>query len=305
MRKNTEDFELSDQFDEEGNLGSPAATDLLVVPAQIELDPDRDWLHWEVAPNQLRYASPPRNLLWDFIKLSDASPERIRAFARNWGVLELCDTHSLPADHPRRSAFSSDSKSKCRINHWLEGEKELAREPLSAWRRFAGEAKAMLNVAAALHEGEKGKRKDWEQVVWSLQLDSRVPAFKENLWWNLSVEEQKSWLAGQVTWWLRMGEVRPTLRWGRHSDDSDLGISIAFFSHGGLFGELAVQLMLAIGKSKGLAICSNCAAPYLPTRRPRADRRRYCQNCGPKAAPRDASRDRYERIRAKKKSSRR
>jgi hypothetical protein len=43
-----------------------------------------------------------------------------------------------------------------------------------------------------------------------------------------------------------------------------------------LFGALVVQLALTISRTDGLALCSGCGLSYVPSRRPRDTKRRYC-----------------------------
>jgi hypothetical protein len=50
-------------------------------------------------------------MLSRFVELSEAKPERIRDFARRWGVLSICE-HDLPASHnPPRAATRLSPKS--------------------------------------------------------------------------------------------------------------------------------------------------------------------------------------------------
>lgn len=93
-----------------------------------------------------------------------------------------------------------------------------------------------------------------------------------------------------VNWWLHVGMVRPRLLWGEQA----AGI---VFGSNSLFGHLALQLLLAIGKTEGLAVCSNCERIYAPSRQPTAGKRSYCSTCREKGvAVRDAQRDhRYRR----------
>ncbi len=62
----------------------------------------------------------------------------------------------------------------------------------------------------------------------------------------------------------------------------------------GLYGALAIQLMFNVCRTDGLAVCTSCGTPYLPSRKPRRDRNSYCAECGRKAAVRDAA-ARYRR----------
>ena len=107
-----------------------------------------------------------------------------------------------------------------------------------------------------------------------------------------------------VNGWLELGHVLPLFSWGGTGPALvTLGARVSWFNRESqaewlpnmpllqgtsLFGALAVQLLMAVSRTGGLAICSGCGAPYVPKRRPNPRRRRYCPQCGLKAAWRDA-----------------
>lgn len=95
-------------------------------------------------------------------------------------------------------------------------------------------------------------------------------------------------LAGTVNRWLAWGFVRPTFSWKN-------GSALIRMESGGwaaeaLLGALAVQLLIAVNGSGGLALCCGCGGPYLPSRRPAEGRRHYCSACRIEVAQRDAAR---------------
>ena len=104
-------------------------------------------------------------------------------------------------------------------------------------------------------------------------------------------------LSSVVQEWIRIGDVRPVMARGPTQ-----GRQVEFGSSAGgtcLFGTLACQLLFTITRVTGVAVCSACAAIYIPTRRPRPDQRRYCRSCRDGGVPqRDAQRDRQRRRRA-------
>ncbi len=87
--------------------------------------------------------------------------------------------------------------------------------------------------------------------------------------------------------WLELGRVRPfcVLR------GKTLTVRFGGGPGGGLFAALALQLLIAVTGTRGLAICTACTRPYAPKRRPNPNRRNYCQKCAHKTAVRDATRD--------------
>jgi hypothetical protein len=78
-------------------------------------------------------------MLGRFIRLAEAPPEKIREYALQWGALETCE-HDMP------------------LWHWGDARCNLVREedgwsePLSVWRFYSRNARAVLRVAAEIHE---------------------------------------------------------------------------------------------------------------------------------------------------------
>ena len=84
--------------------------------------------------------------------------------------------------------------------------------------------------------------------------------------------------------WLRFFQVRP-----RASYDPLLRrFEIRISGSPALAGALALQIMLALAGSAGIAICASCGKTFPPSRRPNPNRKSYCKSCGIKAAWRDA-----------------
>lgn len=70
------------------------------VPGAIEVK-DGDLIYWSPFPpdgKSGRFIHSGPGLLDQFLKLADATPEKIRDYARRWGVLQICQ-HGLPASH--------------------------------------------------------------------------------------------------------------------------------------------------------------------------------------------------------------
>jgi DNA-directed RNA polymerase subunit RPC12/RpoP len=221
-------------------------------------------------------------MLGRFIRLAEAPPEKIREYALQWGALETCE-HDMP------------------LWHWGDARCNLVREedgwsePLSVWRFYSRNARAVLRVAAEIHEYGHARLSTleelWEQPPGLLaELAGGWEGVKTDLeqsrtHWNmlslfLDVE------------WVRWAGIKVVFQWDKR------GPRVAL-SPPGLFGALAVQLIYAVSQSNGLLVCSNCGAPFIPTRRRDMNRRIYCTNCGRKAALRDAARRHRIKERAK------
>lgn len=242
--------------------------------------------------------SPTRKLLQDFVGLADAPDEKILCYAQKWGALGLCE-HDEPASH-NWSVPPLGARRGCWVPTLLGGG---GKEPLAAWRRFAKEARTVLDLAAQLHTRHWGKREDWRQLpsattaALALQIaktgdhhllrgEGHLTSWEEvqqitGLGRDAATEQDV--LASVTDDWLRLGNVRPVFRWKK-------GNSAIELEGDGLFGALAVQLAFAVCAGDSFAICSECGGAYIPTRKPRSDQRRFCPDCGAKAARKHGAR---------------
>ena len=110
-------------------------------------------------------------------------------------------------------------------------------------------------------------------------------------WWNRSRRADQRVLVDLVNFWLQIGGIQPRFRWGADAP-------VVFLGTPCLIGARAVQLLLAISRTDGLAICSACALPYIPTKQRAPNRRRYCPTCRAAGLPlRDAQRAHRTRVR--------
>lgn len=152
------------------------------------------------------------------------------------------------------------------------------REAVDLWRHRAAEAKALLRIGAQLHDEKLAAQADW------------AAAFPDQHPLPEHLAEQRARLADRVSAWLDEGKVQPRFSWVGPAPRLQ-------FSSPHLLGALAVLLMELVSRRETVVICMSCGRPYLPSRRPRADHRHYCPDCGAKAARRDAKRE--ERRKAK------
>jgi len=234
-------------------------TPALLIPARLELVDgclQWDWFDEGVGPREIqqnRHREPLRN----FIALAEAEEKAILRYAREWGVLGLCE-HLVPSAHSR----------ECRPIGWPD----CCTEPITAWRRYAKEASILIKLSLDLARGTPPKKQDWAALP--LRRSPR------------SVEAGRLLVAERVNQWLAWGGVRPTLTWRKDAPEMSLGGT-------NLFGVLAIQLMCAVSRTDGVAICCGCGAGYLPPyRKPRDGERHYCEECRRRKVPqRDAARD--------------
>ena len=270
------DWDLSGITGLSGKVDRPLKPGLLVVPKEIVIE--GDILLWGLAG---RPVQPPSDLLERFLALSTPNDEvnSILRFAQRFGVFGFCE-HDLPACHnwlPGGKAFGVKPcwPPKCERNgvpYYYEN--------LERWRSLARGAQALLNVAAAVHAGKTGRSEDWVAADPARGSPSKPTEARERLVWRVGD-------------WLKIGRVE--VGFGH-----DFEIALQFGAPFGLFGALAVRLMLAIARSEGLAVCSSCRRSFIPKRRPDQNRLSFCQECGRKAAVRLAARRCREKKRIEK-----
>jgi hypothetical protein len=157
-----------------------------------------------------------------------------------------------------------------------------------------------LVVANALGSNGNVSPESWEKV------DGFRGSFSKRYgtrWAYLDKPWQR--LAANLEYWIMTTDV--CLRVGVEGDSvvSELGPNPFTFS---VFALVAIQLLLAITRAEGLAVCSDCGAPFISKRQPLAGkrvgrwmaRRNYCRNYQGKSVPqRDAARD-YRKRKAQK-----
>lgn len=304
-------WDLAGITDIHGSVDRPADIEVVRVPTEIDLDGDR--LVWTWSQDAYRTVRPDDRMLTQFVKLDDASDEQILRYARRWGVLEIC-RHNVPRTHKPLGPSLTDAPDPVEWCESLGWPKDARWEPLEAWRHFAGQARALLNIVAQLRAGKPARYEDWNAVaqgartyhgrVAGIEAELREVTIGREYAWDGSnlpprkrrIREERikrdkplngEWarVTGLVNDWMDLGNIRPRL----YTEDGRVAVRLG----GGetLFGALAVQLALAISRTDGLAICSACGAPYLPVRRPSLNRRHYCPDCSKWGAWRDAARD--------------
>jgi hypothetical protein len=259
------------------------------IPPYVPTHPEEFWidggrLYWRGGP--VFETVPTEGLLDAFVRID--SERDVLKFATQFGPLGLC-RHGFPAGHyleGHQFLFDSPSRGQC-----FPSRAGPASEPAARWFVYARAARAMLNLAAALHGGALGRQEDWADAFESVPRDEDVhppdPAAMTR--GPLTLIGLRHLLADLVNEWLLLGDVRPRLLW-------EEGVGITFDAD--TFGALAVQLTQAVSRTNGLAICSSCGLPYMRTgRKAPAGRRNYCPDCGLGAALRDAQRAHRQRKR--------
>ena len=220
-------------------------------------------------------------ILDSFVKIR--GEDDVLRFAEQFGPLRLCP-HNLPWTHERETVFF-DLRPEDGECHGA-----VSPESLAAWFQWVETARAILTIAAELHQGRVPNREVWETA--SQILNPRYQEEPED--WPNARDPQQFDLArlycADLGWaWMDLANIKPKLDWGDGIQAPRLYLWPIPFA----FGALGLQLAQAVTRSHGLAICSGCGNPYVRSRtRPQAGRRNYCPDCGTRAALRDAQRER-------------
>lgn len=246
------------------------------APTVVHLDKTANWIIWGDLPKHprpwMQERRPGPRMLEDFIRLSEATAERFLEYAGQWGVLMHCE-HGLSYGLVRDPGCN-----KCQIafTKLIEQGSPLLQEPVALWRQYAREMKSILNLAAALHKEEKTNMEDWRVILSRYPDDYYLKKMSKPQ--SQSLVNQQSHLASVIRDWALHADVQILFNWNPYQSPS---ITLG----GNLLAALVIQLMCAVRRIDGLAICSYCGQPFLPTNR----RSRYCPNCGIHAAWQKAS----------------
>ena len=300
MKKNREEtYQLivSRLSGKDGYLGREVVGDGYFAPSEIRLEkvdkedsqPGDKQDHW-IRTNALVYKDPPyddvpghwvrpnRGVLDEFIRLAwpDSGSRRegddVLAFAKRWGVLELC-VHERPYTHAsgdvgvplgvesKKSLSVILSRRYCQPFRYPETDECI--EFIKSWRLFAERAVLLLELAASLR--------------------SRIESGRE--------ESTRRTLVKRLNYWLDMANVGVVCR-DTGTGEWPSGLQVDYINRGGLFGVLTVQLLLATTLNEFLFTCAECGRSFnpAPAKRPRTGERAFCGRCGRKAAVRQASR---------------
>ncbi len=264
--------------------------------------------HWLVRPNTrlsqvIREPPPSRELLEGLVRLVGASEEEVRDHVRIAGPLGVCG-HGLPGGHDWRPVpaglLDTERWPLDRDMVTLGAEpvpptraRLIAIEPVEAWRYWAGQADAILRLAAAHRDGKAGTPAHWRTLTargpWASGGDDTVRegikggAFKASGAPDSALA--RDLLADAVDTWLVLARVRPKVYWRGSAPILTLG--------GGLqLGVLGLQLLAATADQDALVRCAGCPRWTIPTRSPVANQRTFCPTCRSKRKPQKlASRD--------------
>lgn len=220
-------------------------------------------LRWRSVRELLKGRELPRvtedpSVLDAFAALATATPERVLAFARKYGMLQLCKhgMRSLHDSRPSRVVVCG----------------ALNPEPVAVYTALAGEVQAILRLAARARSGRPGRPQDWD-----LLAGEPVPRDFQ------TAQHARSLVTLSIQRWFEDSGVRPRFTWDKQGQPE------VRLGGAGVFGALALQLAFAVAHTDGLASCDGCGQFFMP-KRIQGDRRSWCPNCGKRAADRASKR---------------
>jgi hypothetical protein len=184
------------------------------------------------------------------------------------------------------------------IVSWRGGE---YRETVAAWRGWSMQAHSLLRLCATLRGGKRGLPEDWAFVQdpppWEgMNFDEVGPRETIAIEWGAVVFVLQEWIA--------RGRVRPNVRykWFRAPPKLAERSWRLRLSLGGdrLLGALAVQLVFAASRTRGIFLCDGCGKDFRPRRNPNPNQQQFCSKCSNDGvAGRLAARRYYARHKAK------
>lgn len=253
-------------------------------------------------PPDSRRVEPVVDTLLAFVELEGTSDETVFAFARRWGLLELCPA-GLPRSHSVTELPSGVSPALSLAGAWTCSNALDSAEPIRFWRYWVGQAAALARLGAELRAERQGRREDWEAIraagPWAVgpHWDGIRESLEENFADRESDADGNIWvLRGEIAHaldtWFRLAGVRHEVTWLGDYPRVELRAT-------GLFAALGVILASLIGDTGGFAVCGGCGATFVPGRRlgPN-DRSRYCEQCRSSGIPRRVASRAYYRRRA-------
>lgn len=228
-------------------------------PPYVELVGER--LYYLPDPAHSKDSICPKGMLNAFVRIRDG--EDIVRFARRYGVLQIC-AHGQPVAHRRACDPLADERGR-----W---------DPVPRWLAYVAQAKAILDIAGKLHREIPVKPADWkgldELFSW-VYPDGVSREIQENPDRNTRSFHQTLVILTLLTW-VELADVKPLLWWFGEKPS----IRLYYAYRGWTFGVLTVQLMMAVGTARDVALCDGCGLPYLRLNRaPQRGRRNYCLEC--------------------------
>ena len=260
-----------------------------IVPGRIWVEgreTGRPILSWSHA-GDLEKGEVPRQLeddegvLQAFVALRDAEPEAVLAFARKFGVLQVC-RHGLRQGH--RFLGAEHDWEQCDPREYT---------PIATWGWYSRSADALLSVVAEMHRGRAGHGEDWKAVYdWLGAPDAEI---------HSTPEGGRAMAAAAVNRWFLLGDVRPQLWWPEPKQPPGIILNGA-----DLVASLARQLLFAVtkrGEAKHVYTCFHCRKPFHTPKRRNASRKTFCESLQCQSESKRLAREAYKERQRKQRSA--
>ena len=274
--------------DPSGRLGRPTISDAMPVPEVIHADGSGIVFDFT---SKIRAVRPPQGLLDRFV--SSRSDAELVWFAKRFGPLALFP--SLPGTvhvpDPARLADFCD----------------LHREELASWRRIQTQMKTAMALVASYHSDMAPPIEDLrafnDSTGGAFVIESVLGSAAKSNKWRQALGLRAGIFYTRAL--ARSCRLTPALRVERNGRTDIVfqdAISVSAGARWGMSlpGALTVQLLSSFAGAS-LVLCSSCGKAFVPHGRwPAVGRRRYCPECGHKAALRDAKKAYRQRIRAQR-----
>lgn len=249
-----------------GSSGWPRPKTVRIREGQVLYDFHKD-------PSRAKVVTPGGRMLEDFLALRDGNDDAVLAYVRVWGVLDL-HRFDLPGKLGRDCSQGN--------------------EPVAAYHSLVAALDTSIRSAQAVYLAASRPPKRRRDIIAERVAHARgeaalpkaePPGAEAVEFLRLMVEQQVSSLLDRfnVVVRFRWRAAEPTVDVGAHD----------------LPSALVLATVLAVARADGIAVCSSCGLPFVPSARQTTGRRRYCERCRERGVPqRDAQRD----ARARKRS---
>lgn len=344
-------------------------TSLSSVPLSLPLDimlrreNDEATVSWPANKVAAGKRSSSEGCLAAFLELSQASDEEIVAFTADWGVLlreHVQRRYKVEEQFSATASAVTASKIDIHLNmlkvgpdfnaslsgtngvpattdvyQWKEWPVDWSCEPTEVYRRYALQARALLQIASKLGDEEVARIDLWRQAIRpdapSEFLWPKSEGFRRYCQPEHDLEIQRHLLARLVTLWIEKSSLQPQFTW-QTSDYPHIGFNVNFryegedfahieklwhseralfqagkpapqFSNMTLFNVLTLQLLALLTSRNGVHVCDGegCTKVFTPEgRKGRHDCKSYCSTVCSENAAKKRSRESQRNNRAKR-----
>ncbi|MGI8688667.1 MAG: hypothetical protein ACR2M3_08815 [Thermomicrobiales bacterium] len=276
-----------------------------------------------------------------FMRLADEQDEgQFLQFAQRYGVLGLCPTQNEESRKINGVQFRAGGE-RNELQEWYPGIRDGSlppraiiepenvdapdawmqwyREPIAGWRAYARQARAVMQIAFTVRDGQRAGREEWQCFYEDKDAHRFADADLEGQRGVLAHMVSRRWIENAgVSLQLHSyndGIPRLSLETGgfygpraarAKVEEQNIykqdGLALGWPRHS-LFSTLALQLMAVVCANDRLVRCAGCGMifPYQGKQRPRTDQPHYCSTACQDEASREDKREYAARQRAKKK----